>query len=433
MDLEYKSRVLMRLRPFTRNGVIQRTRLERVLGTLQEPADAVRPEIERLLGIGGIRIDEDVAVTADVRSMAAAVASVDEPGFADETEMYVAPPEEAPQGERRSLSATEAERAIGAAKRRIAQDSLTLNHAKVLLTAEQEVGLGLLIRGPLEGPLQKGEFARLDGEAREAANCLFLHNQRLVHSIAKKYPQTGMEYDDLFQYGCLGLIRAVELFDPAQGNKFSTYATWWIRQSITRGTANDARLIRLPVHMVERLRKVWTKREALTVDGQPPSVYELARTCELTEEAVMECLILGPTNLTSLDMHIGDGEATLADLLDLQDPDMSPYRVVEEAEIQVGVQVVLETLTEREAGVMTMRFGLTGDDAMTLDEIGRVYGVTRERIRQIEKKTMNKLREPPRSTFLRPLLFDSHLPPEEAISESQSVENAAKGTVGAVP
>lgn len=413
MDLEYMSRVLMRLRPFTRDGVIQRTRLERVLGTLQVPADAVRPEIERLLCKGGIRITEDVSTTADARSMAASAPSNDERGPEDDSESYIAPAEEALQGERRALTTMEAKRAVTDAKWRIAEDSIIGNPANVLLTAQQEVGLGLLIRGRHEGPLAQGEFGRLAGKAREAAECLFLHNQRLVHSIARKFPQTGMDYDDLFQYGCVGLIRAVEMFDPAQGNKFSTYATWWIRQSITRGAANDARLIRLPVHMVERLRKVWTKRETLTIDGQSPSVYELARACELTEDAVIECLRLGPPNLTSLDMHIGDGESTLADLLDLADPSLSPYRVVEEAYIQVAVQVVLETLTEREAGVIAMRFGLTGDDAMTLEEIGKAYGVSRERIRQIEKKTIEKLRESSRAQFLRPLLMDSDLLLEE--------------------
>ena len=403
MDLEYMSRVLMRLRPFTRDGVIQRTRLERVLGTLQVPADAVRPEIERLLGKGGIRINEDISATADARAVAASAPTAD----AEEgTESDIAPAEEPPQGERRALTATEAERAVTDAKWRIAEDSLVGNHAKVLLTAQQEVGLGLLIRGQEEGPLTKGAFARLAGEGRKAAKCLFLHNQRLVHSIARKFPQTGMDYDDLFQYGCVGLIRAVEMFDPAQGNKFSTYATWWIRQSITRGIANDARLIRLPVHMVEKLRKVWNKREQLTVDGQPPTLYELAQACELSEDAVRECLTLGPPDLPSLDMKVGDSEATLGDILNLKDSGISTYEIVEQAFLYDMLEAVLETLTEREAGVISMRFGLSGDDEMTLDEIGKVYGVTRERIRQIEKKTMEKLRDPSRSQVLWPLFYD---------------------------
>src|SRR5690606_12890995 len=119
----------------------------------------------------------------------------------------------------------------------------------------------------------------------------------LVHSLAKKYPPIGMSYEDVAQHGMTGLIRAVELFDPAQGNKFSTYATWWIRQAITRGIANEARLIRVPVHMIEKLNKVWRVRARLTVGGEPPTLYQLARACELDEKQVLECLRLGPPDL----------------------------------------------------------------------------------------------------------------------------------------
>ncbi|OZC48464.1 hypothetical protein CH289_18910 [Rhodococcus sp. RS1C4] len=401
MDLQYLSRVLMQLKPFIRDGAIRRTRLERVLGTLQVSTDVVRPEIERLLAKAGFRVVEDAPEPTDSKSPDAAGTFIGAADAAGAVGGSNSPFEEAPQGERRVIATLEAETAIAAAERQIAEDGKHANQAKVLLTAQQEVGLSLLIRERKQRPLEQGEFGRLSGTAREAAECLFLHNQGLIHSIARKFPQNGMTYDDLFQYGCVGLIRAVEMFDPAQGNKFSTYATWWIRQSITRGVANDARLIRLPVHMVEKLRKVWLKRELLTVDGHPPSVYELARECEFSEKEVMECLKLGPPDLPSLDMKIGDSEATLADILDLEDSEMSPYSHVERALLEDSVQVVLETLSEREAGVISKRFGFNGEDEMTLEEIGKVYGVTRERIRQIEKKAMAKLQDEGRLYYLK--------------------------------
>lgn len=274
-----------------------------------------------------------------------------------------------------------------------------------ILTAREEVGLALLLRGDTAQPLDAGDFGRLTGERREAATCLFLHNQRLVHSIAQKYAAAGMAYDDVVQHGAIGLIRAVELFDPNQGNKFSTYATFWVRQAITRGIANDARLIRLPVHMVERVRKVWATRDRLTVDGEAPRVHDLALACGLDDRQVLECLRIGPPDMVSLDLPVGDGgETTLGDLLNLVDRDASPAEKVDSALLRTQLHVVLATLPEREAGVISMRFGLQSGEPMTLDDIGRIYGVTRERIRQIEKKAMEKLRHPVRSDLLRPYL-----------------------------
>ena len=154
-------------------------------------------------------------------------------------------------------------------RRRLRLDRRIENPAKVLLKPEEEVGPALLIRGSSRKPLESGEFGRLTGEARAAADCLLLHKPGLVHKVAGRYAPPGMTYDDLFQHGVVGLIRAVELFDPSLGYKFSTYAMNWIRQAVTRGIANEARLIRLPVHMVERVNKVWATRARLTVDGQP--------------------------------------------------------------------------------------------------------------------------------------------------------------------
>lgn len=403
MDLQYLSRVLVRLRPLVRDGVVRRTRLERVLGTLQTPAATVRPEVERLLSKAGILVEEDLPAPLPVASV------VERSVAPDHTEtsegLFDGLPVEAPRDGGEAVPSPVAKHAIATARRRIAADRRVSNHAKILLNAEQEVGLALLIRGHENRPLEKGDFARLSGEARRAAECLFLHNQGLVRSVAQWFPQTGMAYDDLVQHGALGLIRAIELFDPTQGNKFSTYATWWIRQSISRGVANEARLIRLPVHMVERVRKVWKTRTLLTDNGRPPSLSELALACDLDRHSVLECLRLGPPDLPSLDMKMSDGEATLADVLDINDPEQSPEQQIEHTLLQEQIQSVLSTLSTREAGVVSMRFGFTTGEQMTLDEIGRVYGVTRERIRQIEGKVVKKLKEPPRSTALAPYYF----------------------------
>ena len=159
-----------------------------------------------------------------------------------------------------------------------------------------------------------------------------------------------------------------------------------LARRLPRGIANEARLIRLRVHMVEKLNKVWVTRARLMLGGEPPTLYQLAKACELDGRG-LECLRLGPPDLPSLDMKIGDGEATLADVLDKADPELDPARQVEYLLLQEQLGAVLDTLSEREAGVISMRFGLTTGEQMTLDEIGKVYGVTRERIRQIELKT----------------------------------------------
>jgi RNA polymerase primary sigma factor len=422
VNLEYLSRVLMRLRPFVRDQTLRRTRLERVLGTLQMPSETIRPEVERLLAKAGITIEEDLAPepASVVVEPVAKPSGIDTPGGeSDEESLEYG--ENTPRGEQRFIGRFEVETAIAAARRRIAADRLVSNHAKILLNAQQEVGLAFLIRGRANNPLKQGDFAKLTGEAREAAECLYLHNQGLVHSVAQKYPQTGMAYEDIFQHGAIGLIRAVELFDPSQGNKFSTYAMWWVRQSITRGIAKEARLIRLPVHMVERQRKVWKQRALLTLDGQAPSLAALARACELDEEAVMECLRLGPPDLPSLDMKIGDGEATLADaVLDIEDPRQDPEQKVTFGLLQEQLHVVLGTLSEREAGVISMRFGLVDDEPKTLDEIGKVYRVTRERIRQIEGKAVKKLRHPSRSQVLEPYYYAGGEKPKPSPDEAEA-------------
>lgn len=399
MDIEYIGRVLSRLKPFVQNGVLRRTRLERVLGTLQVPATSVRPDVERLLAKVGIAIDEDIALRSSLPAGA-----TDAPEASTEDDLGPAKAaEHRPVADRGPVDLG---RALAAARRRLDLDRSTRKPAKILLTAQEEVGLALLVRGERGHPLAAGDFARLSGEGRRAAESLFMHNQGLIHSVARRTPLGTLEYDDLVQHGVIGLIRAIELFDPSVGTRFSTYAVNWIRQSITRGLANESRLIRLPVHMIERVNKVWATRMRLTVDGEPPSVQELARHCDLSDDQVRECLRLGPEQTVSLDLRIGDSETTLGDLLDLEDYSERVHDIVAFALLQEQLHQVLDTLSEREAGVISMRFGLVDGEPRTLEEIGTVYGVTRERIRQIETKTISKLRHPSRSDALRSYMFD---------------------------
>lgn len=260
---------------------------------------------------------------------------------------------------------------------------------RFLLTAEEEVGLTLLAR-PTGAPLEPGGLALLTGEQREAADAMFLHNTRLAHSVSRTYAGQGLEQDDLYACALPGLIRAIELFDPSSGYKFSTYATWWLRQAVTRTIANESRAIRLPVHMWERVRRVMATRERLTVDGRHPMLLELADACHLEVSQVVECLRLAP-GVISLETPLGDDQFTLADAVDAATE--RPEQVQVQGLFPEDVEPLLLELKPREADVVRMRFGLAPYDAThTLEEIGKVYGVTRERIRQIESKAMTNLR-----------------------------------------
>lgn len=395
MNVEYLSRILTRLQPFVRDHAIRRTRVERVLGTLQSPPDGLQVEIEGLLAKAGIVIEEDVTPVADELELVVDLeaAALKAPTTSGE---FPAPPP------------TQNSDPVASARRRIDRDRHITNLARVLLKPEEEVGLAILVRGISGKPLAQGDFARLTGEPRAAAECLLLHNQGLVHSVAQHFAPPGMTYEDLFQHGMIGLIRAVELFDPSLGNKFSTYAMNWVRQAITRGIANESRIIRLPVHMYERVQKVWQTRTRMTVDGVEPATRQLALACDLTDAQVAECLVLGPQDILSLDSPVGsEGETTLGDLYDRADPTADLEHQVEFLLLREQIHALLDTLSEREAGVVAMRFGLLDGEAKTLDEIGKVYGVTRERIRQIEKKVLDKLRHPSRSLALRPFIYET--------------------------
>ena len=284
-----------------------------------------------------------------------------------------------------------------------------------LLNAELEVELAMRIEAGLFAEERvthdkkmdrklKKELEWIAEDGKRAKNHLLEANLRLVVSLAKRYTGRGMLFLDLIQEGNLGLIRAVEKFDYTKGYKFSTYATWWIRQAITRAMADQARTIRIPVHMVEVINKLArVQRQMLQDLGREPTPEELAKELDMTPEKVVEVQKYGREPI-SLHTPLGEeGDSEFGDLIEDSEA-IVPAEAVSFTILQEELHKVLDTMSEREAGVVKMRFGLTDGQPKTLDEIGKVYGVTRERIRQIESKTMSKLRHPSRSQSLRDYL-----------------------------
>ncbi len=285
-----------------------------------------------------------------------------------------------------------------------------------LLNAEQEVELSKRIEAGLyaedllrraatgevrQTPARKRDLAVVAADGQDAKRHLLEANLRLVVSLAKRYTGRGMAFLDLIQEGNLGLIRAVEKFDYAKGFKFSTYATWWIRQAITRAMADQARTIRLPVHLVEQINKMVRLRRDLAVTlGREPTAKEIAVELDITAERVEE-LQTYDRDPVSLDLTVGeDGDSRFGDFIEDTDAPVAA-EAVSFGFLQDELSKVLHTLEERERRVVEMRYGLTDGKPRTLDEIGREFGLSRERIRQIEKTTMVKLRHPSRSDALR--------------------------------
>jgi RNA polymerase primary sigma factor len=349
---------------------------------------------------GGVQVAVGVVVTG------VAVVAAAEPDADDEAFVYGDDDEDLPA----------AQVAVAGATSDPVKDYLKQIGKVPLLNAEQEVELAKRIEAGLFAEEKLADGGRslppdvrddldwIAEDGRRAKNHLLEANLRLVVSLAKRYTGRGMLFLDLIQEGNLGLIRAVEKFDYTKGYKFSTYATWWIRQAITRAMADQARTIRIPVHMVEVINKLArVQRQMLQDLGREPTPEELAAELDMTPEKVIEVQKYGREPI-SLHTPLGeDGDSEFGDLIEDSEA-IQPGEAVSFTLLQEQLHSVLDTLSEREAGVVSMRFGLTDGQPKTLDEIGKVYGVTRERIRQIESKTMSKLRHPSRSQVLRDYL-----------------------------
>ncbi|UXA08836.1 RNA polymerase sigma factor [Mycobacterium sp. SMC-2] len=391
-----------------------------------DAADLSLDDLEDEVATDGEDVDVDPVDADDSEEEAAAPAAAAGPAAADEDDEIAEPSEkdkasgdfvwdedesEALRQARKDAELTASADSVRAYLKQIGKVALLNAEEEVELAKRIEAGLyatqlmaEMAERGDKLPAAQRRDMMWICRDGDRAKNHLLEANLRLVVSLAKRYTGRGMAFLDLIQEGNLGLIRAVEKFDYTKGYKFSTYATWWIRQAITRAMADQARTIRIPVHMVEVINKLGRiQRELLQDLGREPTPEELAKEMDITPEKVLEIQQYAREPI-SLDQTIGDeGDSQLGDFIEDSEAVVA-VDAVSFTLLQDQLQSVLETLSEREAGVVRLRFGLTDGQPRTLDEIGQVYGVTRERIRQIESKTMSKLRHPSRSQVLRDYL-----------------------------
>ncbi|MCP2168332.1 RNA polymerase sigma factor [Goodfellowiella coeruleoviolacea] len=366
-----------------------------------EPDDLESPDVEDLADVEVDLVDDDVTDEAEA----------EEPKPGDGDFVWDEEESEALRQARKDAELTASADSVRAYLKQIGKVALLNAEEEVELAKRIEAGLYAaerVRRAEEENeklvPQMRRDLQWIVRDGERAKRHLLEANLRLVVSLAKRYTGRGMAFLDLIQEGNLGLIRAVEKFDYTKGYKFSTYATWWIRQAITRAMADQARTIRIPVHMVEVINKLGRiQRELLQDLGREPTPEELAKEMDITPEKVLEIQQYAREPI-SLDQTIGDeGDSQLGDFIEDSEAVVA-VDAVSFTLLQDQLQSVLATLSEREAGVVRLRFGLTDGQPRTLDEIGQVYGVTRERIRQIESKTMSKLRHPSRSQVLRDYL-----------------------------
>jgi RNA polymerase primary sigma factor len=390
------------------------TRIGRVLGLARKYVSAgvvPVPAFTGLVSLCGLDAAERKLLQAALRNEGVVIGAITSPGRADVSERRPAPaeaPDRAGEAEGTDepgpdeLGAsgevlTDLDGAMAAARARMVEDRFSRNAWMKLLTAEEEVGLSVLLKGGpehLDRPSRETELAALPaGDIRRRAyETLVVHNLRLVHKLAQRLQGQGLDYEDLVQHGVIGVMHAACMFDPTKGFKFSTYATWWARQALERSLGNESRLIRIPVHMHEKVRKVAVAEARLAAQGQPVSAGAVAVAANLTVgevDAVRR--ISRPTD--SLDREIGDG-THLGELVAALHPAPTPEEVLYPKYSRQRVEELLTRagLTEREADVMRRRSGLMGGERQTLEEIGEEYGVTRERIRQLETRARDRLK-----------------------------------------